>query len=154
MMYTFGAASQSRLAGVHPKLVAIFEKAITTTTQDFTLLEGLRTVERQRHLVDIGASKTMASKHIIQADGFGHACDAVPFDEHPRWEWPLIYPVAVAVRAAAVEQGTRIVWGGVWDRTLNDLPSDAAGIKAAVEAYCVRHPGPDFLDGPHYQLGD
>jgi peptidoglycan L-alanyl-D-glutamate endopeptidase CwlK len=51
-----------------------------------------------------------------------------------------------------MEQGVSLTWGGVWDRRLNDLPADADGIEAAVKAYCARHPGPDFIDGPHYEL--
>ena len=56
------------------------------------------------------------------------------------------------MRAAAVQKGVRIRWGGVWDRCLNDLPADPAGLEEAVKAYCARHPGPDFIDGPHFEL--
>ena len=69
-----------------------------------------------------------------------------------RWEWPLIYPIAVAMRAAANKLNVAIRWGGIWDKRLNDLPGDIESIKREVAAYCVRHPGPDFLDGPHYEL--
>jgi peptidoglycan L-alanyl-D-glutamate endopeptidase CwlK len=154
MTYELGAGSRSRLAGVHPRLVAVVERAMSLTEQDFTVQEGLRTIERQRQLVAKGASKTMASKHIVQADGFGHAVDLVPFEDGPRWEWPLIYPVAHAMRTAAEALGVNLVWGGVWDRQLGGLSASPEGLKADVATYCVRHPGPDFLDGPHYQLSD
>ncbi len=150
MAYMLGNGSRARLVGVHPRIVALVERAIELTEQDFTVMEGLRTLERQRQLVAKGASRTLRSKHLVQPDGFGHAVDLVPFDDHPRWEWALVFPVAEAVQAAARELDVGLIWGGVWDRELLDLDD----LKAEVAAYCVRHPGPDFLDGPHYQLVD
>ena len=83
----------------------------------------------------------------------GHAVDLVPIARgQPRWEWPIIYPVAVAMIKAAKELNIDITWGGIWDRDLDQLPETVEELKKAVEAYCARHPGPDFLDGPHYQL--
>jgi len=153
MTYVLGTKSLQHLQGVHPKLDAVVRLAISQSAQDFTVQEGLRSSARQRLLVASGASKTLDSKHLEQPDGFGHAVDLVPWiDGTPRWEWGPIYHIAAAMREAAIICATPIVWGGVWDRRLNDLPSGSEGIKAAVAEYCVRHPGPDWLDGPHYQL--
>lgn len=41
------------------------------------IAEGLRTLEQQRAKVQAGYSKTMNSKHLKQADGYGHAADIV-----------------------------------------------------------------------------
>jgi len=80
--------------------------------------------------------------------------DLVPYiDMTLRWEWPGCYRISAAMREAAIELGVKIVWGGVWDRPLNLLQEGPAGMKAEVEAYCKRHPGIDFIDGPHFQLG-
>ena len=153
MTYSLGAQSRAKLVGVDRKLVGVVNAAITVSAQDFTVYEGLRTVERQKKLVATGASKTMNSMHIKQADGFGHAVDLVPWiDGEPRWEWGPIYEIARAVRQAAIQQGVALRWGGVWDKALADLPADRAGIQAAVAAYCARHPGPDFIDGPHFEI--
>lgn len=153
MTYRLSSKSRARLKGVHPKLVAVVERAIVLTTQDFMVHDGVRTLERQRALVAAGASRTLNSRHLIRADGYGHAVDLVPWIAgQPRWEWPPIYAVAQAVRQAAVEQGLRLTWGGVWDRRLADLPATAAGLKTAVQDYCRRHPGPDFIDGPHFEI--
>lgn len=150
MSYILGSRSLANLDGVHPDLVRVVRRAITITSQDFTVYEGLRTIERQREYVARGVSKTMNSKHLPQADGYGHAVDLVPWiGGMARWEWPAIYPVAEAMRRAARDLGVRLVWGGVWDAALNDLEDDATH---EVAQYCERHPGPDFLDGPHYQL--
>ena len=157
MTFALGQKSLNNLQGVHPVLVKVVKQAIAFSGQDFTVFEGLRTIERQRALLASGASKTLKSKHIKQADGFGHAYDLVPWiDGAPRWEWGPIYEIARAVRQAALEVGgeaIQIVWGGVWDRRLAELPDTAKGIASAVQAYQVRHPGPDFIDGPHFQLG-
>ncbi len=148
--FTFGSRSEGELVGVHPKLVAIVRRALEVTQIDFAVIDGLRTIEQQNEYVRTGASKTMASKHLPQADGFSHAVDLVPcvFGK-PRWEWPLIFQVAAAVKQAAIEQGVPITWGAIWDQPLNQ---QGPNLAAAVESYKVRHAGNDFLDGPHFQL--
>jgi len=153
MTFALSARSRAELKGVHPDLVAVVGRAIVLTVQDFTVHDGVRTLAQQKALVRTGASKTLNSRHLIRPDGFGHAVDLVPWiGGRPRWDWKPIYPIAAAMRRAAVERGVRIRWGGVWDRLLNDLPETAAGLEAAVRAYCTRHPGPDFIDGPHFEL--
>jgi peptidoglycan LD-endopeptidase CwlK len=69
-MYKLGARSKQRLKGVHDDLVRVVERAIEITTVDFTVLEGLRTPERQKALYESGASQTLNSRHIT-----GHAVD-------------------------------------------------------------------------------
>lgn len=153
MTYALGSKSLANLQGVHPALVRVVKRAITTTKQDFSVHEGLRSLATQKSYVARGVSKTMNSKHLRQADGFGHAVDLVPWiNGQPRWEWSLIWPIAVAMRGAAIAEGVNVRWGSVWDRLIADLPGDAAGLKMAVDAYCTRHPGKDFLDGPHWEL--
>lgn len=161
-MFTLGAKSKNNLAGVHPFLVSIVERAIELTTQDFTVFEGCRTIERQKKLVAAGASKTMASMHIPQKDKFGtgsvygHAVDLVPWiDGQPRWEWGPIYEIAAAMDAAATELGhaQRVCWGGVWDKYMVDYGGSADAVRKEQQAYNVRHVGRDFPDGPHFQVG-
>lgn len=154
-MFTLGQTSQTRLQGVHPVLVGVVHASIGLTVQDFTVFEGLRTPERQRKLMAAGATRTLDSYHLPQKDGLGHAVDLVPWiDGQPRWEWGPIYHIAAAVVQAATEQGVadQITWGGVWDRHLSQIGTTAEQIRNAVVAYQVRHPGPDFIDGPHFQL--
>lgn len=156
MTYALGAASRKELSGVHPKLIAVAERAIVLTTQDFTIHDGLRTEAEQREYVKRGVSKTMNSKHRIQADGYGHAFDAVPFiNGQLRWEWKPIYHIAAAVRLAAIEKGVPLIWGGVWDRRLAELPASAAEIERSVQQYVDRRRKlgkSAFIDGPHFEL--
>lgn len=156
MTYVLGAGSRNELSGVHPRLVAVVERAIATSVQDFTVHDGLRTEAEQRDYVRRGVSKTMASKHMRQGDGHGHAVDLVPFiNGKLRWEWKPIFHIAVAVRSAAIEQGVNLIWGGVWDRELDELPADAKGIEGAVNSYVARRRAlgkTAFIDGPHFEL--
>jgi peptidoglycan L-alanyl-D-glutamate endopeptidase CwlK len=148
MAFALGKASQAKLDLVRPQLARVVRRAITITTADFTVFEAMRTLATQKEYLRRGVTKTLNSRHLT-----GDAVDLVPWvSGGPRWEWPPIYNIAAAMREAAVIEGVALRWGGVWDRRLADLPANAAGIKRAVEQYCARHPGPDFLDGPHYEL--
>lgn len=79
MPFALGQRSLAQLEGVHPLLAGIVHRAIAITKPDFTAQEGLRSIETQKLYVKRGASKTMASKHLRQADGYGHAVDLVPW---------------------------------------------------------------------------
>lgn len=153
MAYRLGAASLGALKGVHPSLVAVVDRAISLTEQDFSVHEGVRTWARQQEYVRKGVSKTMFSEHLPQPDGYGHAVDLVPYiDGVLRWEWEPIFRIACAVDQAAFELNVKIRWGGVWDRVMSEYGGSVAALKKAVDEYCARHPGPDFIDGPHFEL--
>lgn len=78
--FFLGERSLRNLQGVHPDLVRVIEAAIASAPFDFTVVEGLRTMERQKANVASGASRTMKSKHLKQKDGFSHAVDLYVFD--------------------------------------------------------------------------
>jgi peptidoglycan L-alanyl-D-glutamate endopeptidase CwlK len=108
----FGGRSISRMAGLHPDLKKVMNQAILATDLDFTVLEGVRTLERQKQMVESGASTTLNSRHLD-----GHAVDIAPFvGGEVRWDWPLYYKLAVIVKAAAKEVGVPIEWGGDWKK--------------------------------------
>lgn len=110
--FKLGAKSLQKLTGVHPDLVKVLKRAIQITPVDFAVIEGLRTVQRQKQLLAAGASKTMQSRHIT-----GHAVDIAPYvDGDIRWDWPLYRKIAPAVKQAAKEVGVPIEWGGDWIR--------------------------------------
>jgi peptidoglycan LD-endopeptidase CwlK len=115
MAYKLGIRSLQNLSGVHPDLVAVVKRAIQITEVDFTVIEGIRSRERQKQLVAKGASKTMNSRHIT-----GHAVDMVPWpidwDDLERFEI-----MADAMKQAAEELDIPIVWGGDW-KTFYDAP--------------------------------
>jgi peptidoglycan L-alanyl-D-glutamate endopeptidase CwlK len=117
MSFVLGKRSMQRLEGVNPDLVRVIKRAIQITPVDFTVVEGVRTLERQKQLVAAGASKTMRSRHLT-----GHAVDIAPMvDGEVRWDWPLFHVLAPAVKKAAGECGVQIEWGGDWT-TFKDGP--------------------------------
>jgi len=156
MTYSLGPKSRAELNGVHPKLVAVVERAIQISGQDFAVHDGLRTPAEQTALVRSGASQTMNSKHIRQADGFGHAVDLVPYiNGKLRWEWDPIYNIAAAVKFAAAELNVQIRWGGCWEALSQIKGATAADLERAVEAYGAarRRAGKKaFTDGPHFEI--
>lgn len=117
MKFKLGARSVARLAGVHPDLRKVVERAIELTEVDFTVLEGLRSKTRQRQLYNSGASQTMRSRHLT-----GHAVDLGAYvGGKVSWDWPLYYKIADAMKAAAKELDVPIEWGGDW-RSFKDGP--------------------------------
>lgn len=117
MGFKLGSRSLQRLQGVHPDLVKVVKRAIEISQVDFTVTEGLRTLERQKELFAKGASKTMRSRHLT-----GHAVDISPLvGGKVSWDWKYYYPMADAMKQAAKELGVNIEWGGDW-KTFKDGP--------------------------------
>ena len=115
------------------------------------VVEGVRTERRQAELVRAGASRTMHSRHLT-----GHAVDLAPIvDGTVRWDWPLFFPIAAAMRYAAIKLNVPVRWGGVWDTPLAQLPEAAADIEHAQADYIARCRADGqrpFLDGPHFEI--
>lgn len=110
MSYQFSKRSTDRMLSLHPDIVQVMKLAISRSPVDFTVLEGLRTVERQKRLVATGASKTMNSRHLT-----GHAIDIAPLDNGVvSWDWPLYHKLAPVIKEAAEELGVDLEWGGDW----------------------------------------
>lgn len=148
MTFVLGRASREKLRGVHPDLVRVVERAIKISAVDFRVGEGLRSRDRQRALVDAGASWTMNSRHLT-----GHAVDLLALiGGKVSWDWPLYFRIAAAVRIATLELGVAVEWGGVWDQPLARLSHD---LEAEVASYVRRRRAARKkanLDGPHSQL--
>jgi len=117
MSIVLGHRSLARLEGVHPDLVRVVKKAAAMSPLDFTVLEGLRTLDRQKQLFNLGATKTLRSRHLT-----GHAVDLAPMvGGTVRWDWPLYHRLAKIIKEAAVAENVPIEWGGNW-RTFKDGP--------------------------------
>lgn len=117
MPFKFSPRSVQRLQGVHPRLVSCVHRALALSSVDFAVLEGVRTMERQKQLVAAGASQTMRSRHLT-----GHAVDlGAIVDGQVRWDWPLYDRIAAAMKQAAGELGVPLEWGGDWT-TFKDGP--------------------------------
>lgn len=153
-MYVLGTKSKERLATVHADLAKVVRVAITLTAQDFTVLEGRRTLATQREYVRKGASQTMNSRHLAGPDGLGRAVDLVAWvDGAVNWDWNRYWLIAEAMRKAGQQLGVPLRWGGGW-YTLTDLP-DSHAIKRSTDAYTAARRAQGlkaFLDGPHFEL--
>ena len=123
MTHVLSARSRTRLQGVHPDLIRVVERAIQLSRQDFTVLEGVRTLERQKQLYAQGRTKpgpkvtwTLNSRHFVDPKtGYGHAVDLAPFPI----DWSDLTKFDAISRAmfdAAKELGIAIRWGADWDR--------------------------------------
>ena len=116
MTYTLSQRSLDKLQGVNPRLVSVVKRAIELTTQDFMVLEGLRTKERQAELYAQGRTApgnivtwTMQSRHTD-----GDAVDLVPYplDWNDTGKFDAI---SRAMFKAADELNVAIRWGADWN---------------------------------------
>ena len=71
-MYKFGRRSRERLKGVDSRLINVLNELIKM--MDVTIIEGLRSAERQKELLAKGATKVKYSKHME-----GKAVDLAPY---------------------------------------------------------------------------
>lgn len=110
-MFKFGAGSLKKLEGVDERLVEVLKEAISISPIDFTIVEGLRTLERQKELVKEGKSKTLKSKHI---DGLAiDICACIPkVDFNATVDTALIVGIIYAI---ANKKGIRVRLGAIWD---------------------------------------
>lgn len=137
MSIVLGQRSLSRLEGVHPDLVRVVKKAAALSDLDFTVLEGLRTLDRQKQILKQGATKTLNSRHIT-----GHAVDLAPMiDGKISWDWPLYHRLAEYMRSASVSENVPIRWGGTWKLL--------SAINGPITAKVLSR---SFPDGPHFEL--
>ena len=72
--FSFSKRSLDNLVGVNEDLVKVVHRALELSEIGFTVVEGIRTKERQVELVNQGKSKTMNSYHIPNSNG-GRAVD-------------------------------------------------------------------------------
>jgi peptidoglycan L-alanyl-D-glutamate endopeptidase CwlK len=128
-------------------MVAIVEKAITISEQDFSVICGLRTVQEQEALVAKGASQTMKSKHLE-----GLAVDLMAWVDGGRWELNLYDEIADAIRKAAIELGVNVRWGAAWHKTLNEWDGTAEDLMNEYIDLRRSQGRRPFIDGPHFEI--
>lgn len=126
--------SRRNLAGVHPDLVRVVERAAKISTVPIVVTEGLRNLERQKQLVSAGKSWTLDSRHLT-----GHAVDVVDANDF-KYDIPDMDHIAKAMKQAATELNIPIVWGGDWKQRdtphieLDRKAYPASGVGVATKA--------------------
>tara|TARA_R110000824_G_scaffold162092_1_gene337693 strand:+ start:533 stop:931 length:399 start_codon:yes stop_codon:yes gene_type:complete len=105
-MPRFGKRSKERLKGVDAKLQNVMNEVVKYF--DITIIEGLRSQERQNELVAQGKSKTKFGKHVD-----GKAVDIAPYpiDWKARDDFHLLGGFVLGV---ASQMGVNVRWGGDW----------------------------------------
>lgn len=150
MTFVLGNNSKKKLQGVKAPLVRVVEKAITLSKQDFSVIEGLRSVERQKQLVAAKKSQTMASKHIT-----GEAVDLAAYvDGTIEWQLHLFDEIADAMKQAAIIEDVAIRWGAAW--SIPDIRKWDGNMESAMMSYVDLRRSQNkrpFIDAPHFELG-
>lgn len=117
MGFSLTATDQRRLDGIDSRLAAVIRQAAALSPYPFKVLEGRRTLARQRELFDKGHTKTLHSLHLD-----GRAVDVAPLHRGKvSWSWPLYYNLSTVIKDAAKLEGVSVQWGGDW-RTFKDGP--------------------------------
>ena len=106
-MPRFGKRSKERLKGVDRRLVSVLNELIKI--MDVTIIEGLRSEQRQEKLLKEGSTKTKFSKHIE-----GKAVDLAPYpidwNDRDRFHY-----MGGMIRGIAKQLNVPVRWGGDWD---------------------------------------
>ena len=106
-MPRFGSRSRKRLKGVDAKLVNVLNA--TVKIMDITVIEGLRSKERQAELLEKGATKVKYSKHME-----GRAVDVAPYPIQWKDRERFHYMGGI-IRGVRSQMGIKVRWGGDWD---------------------------------------
>ena len=149
-VFLFGHGSKNHMTGLRPELINVNNRALSYGLMDFSVVQGVRTEMQQKALyaqgresleivnqmrlmagwgaISHGENKivtwTMASNHLLQDDGYGHAYDVAPyFDGAIQWEdiEAFNFLATLHLRAAS-ELGVRLGWGGHWPEKKRDRP--------------------------------
>ena len=106
-MPKFSKRSLRRLNTCNPKLQYLFKEVVKHF--DCSIIEGKRSLEEQKELLNEGATKTLDSAHLT-----GRAVDVYPypvdFEDRDRWHYFGGY-----VLGTARQFGIDVIWGGDWD---------------------------------------
>ena len=102
-MPRFGKRSKDRLRGIDRRLVSVLNELIKI--MDVTIIEGLRSEQRQEKLLEQGSTKTKFSKHIE-----GKAVDLAPYpidwEDRDRFHY-----MGGMIRVIAKELNVPVRWG-------------------------------------------
>lgn len=127
MSFEFSKRSEDNLKGINPSLEKVIRRTLEISPVDFIVIEGLRTKERQKGLVNTGKSQTMNSRHLT-----GNAVDIIPVNT--KWQIDEFKPLLKAVKQAADELGVKLRFGINWKNDPS-LPIETR-----------------FIDAPHVEI--
>lgn len=123
-MYSFSVKSLNLLnhPKLNPSLRMLFIEAIKDAPLDFTVLETVRTKEKQLENIKNKVSQIIKSKHIPEYNASGY-CEAVDVAPYPiNWnDKERFRKLAAHIMKKAQLFNIPLTWGGNW-KTLVDMP--------------------------------
>lgn len=116
---TLGPKSLIQKDTLHPKLQQVINKLVELNF-NFSILQGVRTLDQEKALVASGASTTINSKHLPDTNGKSRAMDIAlnPISWNNTEQFVLF---AGYVLGLADAMGIKLIWGGDWNRDFNTL---------------------------------
>ena len=115
MSYRFSKTSNDKLDKVNPSLAKVARRALELSPHDFTIVQGLRTVEQSAQNIKNGTSflkNPESSKHIS-----GRAIDFAPFI-NGKIDWndlDAFWAIVAAFKQAGEELGVKLRFGADWN---------------------------------------
>lgn len=123
-MYSFSVKSLNLLNNpkFSPTLRLLLMEAIKDSPIDFTVIETVRTIEKQKEYLAKGTTKTLKSRHIPDTNksGYSEAADIAPYPIN----WQDINrfrKLSEHIKKKANQLNIPITWGGDF-KTLVDMP--------------------------------
>jgi len=129
MAWHYSRRSTRNLNECHLHLIHLAHKGLARSPYDLGISDGGRTIEEQRHFLEIGASHTMRSRHRYAwpltpagnkirtyQDPVSHAFDFMVYiNGKVQWQFGLYQQVWDEVwKPLAQELGYAVNWGGNW----------------------------------------
>lgn len=123
-MYSFSVKSLNLLNNpkFSPTLRLLLMEAIKDSPIDFTVIETVRTIEKQKEYLAKGTTKTLKSRHIPDTNksGYSEAADIAPYPLN--WQdLNRFKKLSEHIKKKANQLGIPITWGGDW-KSLVDMP--------------------------------
>lgn len=123
MNYKLGTSSESNLNTCCDGIQRVVRLAITISEVDFSVVEGVRDIEKQKENIANGVSWTLESHHLPNEDGVAQAVDIYPWVEGKTNHGEDYYgKIAKAIFKASQILGIQIEWGGLWTSKHKDTP--------------------------------
>lgn len=144
--WEYSEQSLLRLSHCHPVLVLVMLMALPRSPLDIGILEGARTIEKQRKNMESGASRTMDSYHIPRELMPKHpgvkvagAVDFIVYENGKRGVGITPYQTVweEAIRPAVLQIKASLTWGMAWDTPNSPEPTNKPG---------------SLMDGHHLEL--
>ena len=123
-MYSFSVRSWNKLnmEEVHPDIKRLMVEAIKDTPIDFTIIETVRTLRKQKEYYTKGKSKTLKSRHIPETNK-SKKCEAIDIAPYPI-DWNNLKRFKILadhIKEKAKELNIPITWGGDF-KNFVDMP--------------------------------